>query len=129
MSKNQRGIVEKNSSTMCRSSERSRTHAIAMPVQCSCHRATEVADKSKSDNCVFQSGNGCSCQLPPMYCPNCSQLLAILFSIVTLDCRLIQAQQCCIMLLIIRNNVGGATLHAQACSESKFNSNEANVLL
>ena len=34
-----------------RSSGRNRTHAFAMPVQCSCHWATEVADKSKRDNC------------------------------------------------------------------------------
>ena len=31
------------------SSARNRTHAFAMPVQCSCHWATEVADKSKRD--------------------------------------------------------------------------------
>ena len=30
-----------------------------MPVQRSYHRATEVADKSKRDSCVFQGGYAC----------------------------------------------------------------------
>ncbi len=40
------GTVEKYSSTI-RSSGRNRTHACAMPVHCSDHQATEVADKSE----------------------------------------------------------------------------------
>ena len=40
------GTVEKNSSTI-RSSGRNRTYACAMPVHCSDHYATEVADRSK----------------------------------------------------------------------------------
>ena len=37
-------------------------------------------------------------------------LSTILFSIVTPDCRLTQAQQCCTILLTILNNVGSKTL-------------------
>ena len=43
-------------------------------------------------------------------CPHCSMLSTILFSIVTPDCRLIQAQQCWTILLTTLNNVGSTTL-------------------
>ena len=43
-------------------------------------------------------------------CPHFSMLITILFSIVTPDCKLIQAQQCWTILLTILNNVGGKTL-------------------
>ncbi len=47
------GTVEKNSSTI-RSSGRNRTYACAMPVHCSDHQATEAADRSKRNQCVFR---------------------------------------------------------------------------
>ncbi len=53
MSKFEPGTVEKNSSTI-RSSGRNRTYACAMPVHCSDHYATEVADRSKRNECVFR---------------------------------------------------------------------------
>ena len=43
-------------------------------------------------------------------CPHCSMLSTILFSIVTPDCGLIQAQQCWTILLTTLNNVGSTTL-------------------
>ena len=43
-------------------------------------------------------------------CPHCSMLSTILFSIVTPDCELIQAQQCWTILLTTLNNVGSTTL-------------------
>ncbi len=45
--------VEKNSSTI-RSSGRNRTYACAMPVHYSDHQATETADRSKRNECVFR---------------------------------------------------------------------------
>ena len=60
MSKNQPGTVVKNSSTLG-------PPAVIEPTPLLCrrnallfrYRATEVADKSKHDNCVFQGGNAC----------------------------------------------------------------------
>ena len=42
-------------------------------------------------------------------CPHCSMLSTILFSIVTPDCGLMQAQQCWTILLTTLNNVGSTT--------------------
>ena len=52
-SKSLPGTVEKNSTTI-RSSGRNRTYACAMPVHCSDHYTTEVADRSKRNQCVFR---------------------------------------------------------------------------
>ena len=48
-------------------------------------------------------------------CPQCSMLSTILFSIVTPDCELIQAQQCWTILLIIVDNIEQCG-QAQHCS-------------
>ena len=55
-------------------------------------------------------------------CLHCSMLSTILFSVVTPDCRLIQAQQRWTILLTTLNNVGSTTLFKAA-----FNSSEQVV--
>ena len=53
-------------------------------------------------------------------CPHCSMLSTILFSIVTPDCGLIQAQQCWTILLTILNKVGRKTLFNAVFVDPKF---------
>ena len=59
MPKFKAGAVEKNIINYIRSSGRNRTYAFVMPVQCSYHYATEVADKSRRNVMCTKGGNAC----------------------------------------------------------------------
>ena len=57
MSKFKQETVEKNIINY-RSSGRNRTYACVMPMQCSCHLATDVADKSRRNVMCITGGGG-----------------------------------------------------------------------